>query len=60
MTNEKLLEQQQRLIKALLKLTRKNQLLEAQNSLYSMFLTPEQQNAADNYAYLLLKRDDKR
>jgi len=55
-TNEKLLEQQQRLIKSLLHERRKNDLLEMQNALYCMFLTDKQKQASDNYAVQLLKR----
>lgn len=58
MTIEKLLEQQQRLIKALLRERRKNNLLEMQNALYCMFITDEQKRASDNYALQLIKRGD--
>ena len=58
MSDEKLLDQQKRLIKALLKERKKNNLLEMQNSLYCMFLTDEQKKASDSYAIQLLKRGD--
>jgi len=54
---EKVLEQQRRLIKALLRERRRNNLLEMQNTLYCMFISDEQKRAADNYAeQVVLKR----
>ena len=54
----KLLDQQEKLIKALMKERRKNNLLEMQNALYCMFLTDAQKKASDFYAIQLLKRGD--
>lgn len=59
MNIERILDQQKRLIKALLKERKKNNILEMQNALYCMFLTDEQKKASDQYAKQLIKRGEK-
>lgn len=51
---EKVLDQQRRLITALLRERKKNNLLEMQNALYCMFLTDAQKEASDLYAMQLV------
>ena len=60
MKKEELLDQQKRLIKALVNERKKNNLLEMQNTLYCMFLTDKQKEASDYYAEQLAQRGEKK